>query len=253
MSNFVNVLKKDTMKTIAFSRMICLSTELSVAAYPGGDQYKILILESDPRPGYFAKGGFPEHLKHVHDHHLFVVIKNPVSCLQDKIIRHACRIKEEQKLSLHASPGQMTVFNQSHSCIRIRTTEVDHLGVFIREFQKMGIEFMHRKNVKPYTSFIQFKKQIDFISLGEGIYQDANEKNRYFVSIPMDIEYAEFKQIISDVKNNCNFNMFDASLAYYHENDCTHDMVTLYSEHCDETRLPEVKAFLEKEIEKLAK
>ena len=241
------------MKTIAFSRMICLSTELPMAAYPGGDQYKVMILESDPRPGYFAKGGFPEHLKHVHDHHLFVVIKHPVSCMQDKIIRNACRIKKEHNLSLHASPGQLTLFNETYPCIRIRTTEVDHLGVFISEFQKIGIEFMHRKEVKPYTSFIQFKKLIDFISLGEGIYQDANEKNRYFVSIPRDVEYDEFKTIINSVKNNCNFNMFDASLVYYHEKDGTHDMVTLYSEDCDETRLPEVKAFLEKEIEKLAK
>ena len=75
---------EELMKTIAFSRIICLSTELSVAAYPGGDQSKILILESDPRPGYFAKSGFPEQLKHVQDHHIFVVIKNPVSYLRSR-------------------------------------------------------------------------------------------------------------------------------------------------------------------------
>ncbi len=239
------------MKTTPFSRMVCFSTELPMAAFPGADQYKVMILESDPRPGYFAEGGFPEHLKHVHDHHLYVVIKNPVSCMQDKIIRHACRIKNENSLSLHASPGQLTLFNTVYPCIRIRTTEVSHLDVFIEEFQKVGIEFMHRKNVKPYTSFIQYKKQIDFLKVSDGIYEDANEKNRYFVSISRDIEYADFKRMMVDTKNNCDFNLFDSSLVYYHENDCTYDLVSIYSEHCDEERLPEMKEFLEREIKLL--
>jgi hypothetical protein len=231
--------------------MVCFSTELPMAAFPGGDQYKVMILESDPRPGYFAEGGFPEHLKHVHDHHLYVVIKNPVSCMQDKIIRYACRIKKENNLSLHASPGQLTLFNETHPCIRIRTTEVAYLDVFISEFQKIGIDFMHKKHVKPYTSFIQYKKQIDFVKMGEGIYKDANEPNRYFVSIAKDIEFDMFKKMMTDTKNNCDFNLFDAALVYYHENDCTHDMVSLYSEHCDEKRLPEMKEFLDREINKL--
>lgn len=239
------------MKSKAFSRMVCFSTELSMASFPGSDQHQVMILESDPRPGYFAEGGFPEHLKHVHDHHLFVVIKHPVSCMQDKIIRHACRIKKEHNLSLHASPGQLTLFNETYPCIRIRTTELNVLDVFIREFQKIGIEFMHKKNVKPYSSFVQYKKQINFVKLDEGIFQDAIEPNRHFISIKKDIDFETFKRIILDTKNNCDFNLFDASLVYYHEDDCTHDLVSVYSEHCDEKRFPELKEFLDREIDKL--
>ncbi len=239
------------MKKIDFSNMVCFSTELPMASYPGGAQYKVMILESDPRPGYYAEGGFPDRLKYVHNHHLFLIIKNPVSCMQDKIIRHVGRIKKEKKLSLHAWPGQLTLFNNTYPCIRIRITEVDHLDVFIKELQNVGIEFMHRKSVNPYSSFIQYKKRVDFVKIGEGIYEDADELNRYFVSISKDIEYSDFLRIMKDTRNNCDFNMFDASLVYYHEKDCTHDMISLYSEHCNEKRLPEMKEFLEKEINKL--
>ncbi len=238
------------MDSIAFSKMVCFSTELPMAAYPGADQYKVLVLESDPVPGYFTEGGFPENenMRHLHDHHLYLVIKNPVSCMQDKIIRHASLIKKKHKLLLHASPGQITLFNDVYPCIRIRTSELSHLDVFIEEFQKIGIKFSHPKKVKPYISFIQYKKYIDFVQLADGVYQDAYEKNRYFVTIPKDIEFADFKKMMSDAKNNCDFNMFDASLVYYHEKDGTHDMVSLYSEHCDTSRLPEMKEYLEKEI-----
>jgi len=244
------------MNSPAFSGYACFSQKLQVARFSGGELNDLLVLESDPEQGYFFSGYLPEQMNNANDHHLYLVVRKTIPCFQDKIIRHAHYIENELKLNLHISPGQMTFGNETHSCVRIRVSELDLLKDFIDKLEKMGIEFFcgrHYRHLKPYFSFIQFKKYIDLEKLDEGVYRDMEDNNAHFVEIPTDIEYSLFETMIEDIKNNCELNMFNTALVYFHRKDKIMDLVALYSRECNEERLPLLAEFLDKEIKRLLK
>jgi len=216
-----------------------------VAKFPSRENHGLLILESSPYPSYYSRAGFPENLKSVKDHHLYLVVKKPISCFQDRVMRQSHILKEKLGLKLHVAPGQIKLLGKTYSCIRIRTEDTSYLKTFIEEFRKLGIRFMSNRHVEPYEAFIQFKRYTDFEIMEPGIYRDRENPKRYFVTIPGNIEYDDFEEVIREVKNNCDFHMFDASLIYLNCGARFIEMVSVYSEHCEEERLSEMKRILE--------
>ena len=244
------------MKDPAFSGYACFSQKLKVARFSGADLNNLIVLESDPEQGYFFRGNLPEQTKNINDHHLYLVVRKTIPCFQDRIIRHAHYIENELKLNLHISPGQMTFENEAHSCVRIRVSELDLLQDFIDDLEEMGIEFFYGRRFRhfqPYESFVQFKKYINLEKLDEGVYRNMDDNNSHFVEIPSDIDYSLFETMITDIKNNCELNMFNTALVYFHLKDKILNMAALYSRECNEERLPMLVEFLDKEIKRLQK
>ena len=244
------------MKSPAFSGYACFSQQLRVARFTGTDLNNLVILESDPEQGYFFSGSLPEQMKNANDHHLYLVVQKTIPCFQDRIIRHAHYIENELKLNLHISPGQMTFENETHSCVRLRVSELGLLKDFIDDLEEMGIEFVYGRRFRhfqPYVSFVQFKKYIELEALGDDVFRDMEDKNTHFVEIPSDIDYSLFETMIDDIKNNCELNMFNTALVYFHVKDHIMDLVALYSRDCNEERLPLLAEFLDKEVKRLLK
>jgi len=237
----IEKMKKD------FSCFACVSSRQMMAKYPAND-HGILILESSPETAYYSRAGFPENLKTVKDHHLYLVVKKPSPCFQDRVMRRSHRLKEELGISFHVAPGMITYRNRIYSTIRIRTSETELIPRFIEEFRKIGIRFLATRNVAPYEAFVQIKRYTDFVLMEPGIFRDADNPKRYFVTIPKDIDFEVFEDLIREVKNNCNFHMFDASLIYLNCGSRFLDMVSVYSDHCEEERLSELKNLLEENI-----
>ncbi len=243
------------MKHPIFSGYACFSQKLHVARFNGAKLNNLVILESDPEQGYFFGGSLPEEMNNANDHHLYLIVRKTIPCFQDRIIRHSHYIKNELKLNFHISPGQMTFENETHSCIRIRINELDLLKNFIDDLEEMGIEFFYGRryrHLQPYESFVQFKKYIELEKLEDGIYRNILDKNVHYVKIPTDIEYDVFESMIEDIKNNCALNMFNTALVYLHLRDRIMDLVALYSKECEESRLPNLVEFLDKEIKHLS-
>ncbi len=239
------------MNNNIISGFACFSLKVEVATFPSSHKHELLILESDPEPGYFSQGNFPQNLARNSDHHFYLVAKKPVSCFQEIIMKHAFYVKNKLQLNLHVGPGQMTFQNEVYPCVRIRTTEMDQFATFLKDLKKLNIEFFHHKlfqEVKPYVSLVQYKKYIEFKPIDDGIYADINDKNRHFIELTEDIEFDEFETMIENIKNNCNFNMFNASLVYLLQKERILHLVAVYSKHCDEGRLPEFRDFLKKEM-----
>ncbi len=229
----------------------CFAERLDIAVSPFSKKNGILILESDPEPGYFSKNGFPENLAHASDHHLYILTKHPVTCFQDWVIQHSFRVRNKLKINLHISPGQMSFLNVQHNCIRMRTQEISSIKPFLDDLKKLNIKFVGHTNMQPIKSIVHFKKHIEIKPISQGIFSDIFDKNRHFVEIPQHIELnelEEFEKIIEKIKNNCQFNMFNAALVSIARRDRVINMIAIYSKHCDESKLPEFKYYLEKHI-----
>ncbi len=242
------------MKENDLAGYACFSQKLEMDRFPASELHDLLILESDPRQGYFFSGSLPEEMPQANDHHLYFVVRKTIPCFQDKIIRHAHYIEHELKLNLHISPGQMTFENETHSCIRVRLGELGLIKDFIDGLEDMGIEFFYGRRFryfKPYISLVQFKKYVELKELSEGVYRSQTDNNSHFVEIPTNIDYDVFETMIDDIKNNCELNMFNTALVYFHKKDKVMDFVALYSKKCNEEKLLLLSEFLSKEIHRL--
>lgn len=232
------------MKNIAFQGLTCTTVKLEVARCNRSEDLGVLLLESDPNPGYYSKQNFPPNKKPNADRHCYLLVKNSVNCFQDIILRETRELAKKFKHSVHISPGQMTFKNKNYQGVRINTTEVDLIPELIIHLNKLGIKFMPDQKVKKYNSIIFFKKYINFIKLQEGVYQDADVPARYFFTIPKQIEYSEFEHKMELIKNNCDFHLFDFFMSHFMLKDKVQDFVGIYSEHCDKNRFDELKKSL---------
>jgi hypothetical protein len=133
----------------------------------------------------------------------------------------------------------------------MRTQEISSIKPFLDDLKKLNIKFVGHTNMQPIKSIVHFKKHIEIKPISQGIFSDIFDKNRHFVEIPQHIELnelEEFEKIIEKIKNNCQFNMFNAALVSIARRDRVINMIAIYSKHCDESKLPEFKYYLEKHI-----
>ncbi len=229
------------MKEVKIDGLTCFLTELFVARSPVSSSVKRLVLESDPTPDYYAKGNFPPNKEHVSDRHLFLPVKKSINCFQDIVYRKACDLVASYDSIKSVYPGQMKFQNEDHQCIRLNVSDINNLPNLIDEFKSLGIRFYSDKHVVTYSSLIYYKKYTDFEFMQEGVYRDKNNSNRYFFEIPRKLKYDELKNGIVQIKNNCDYHLFDSFLVAFFYKNTVKDFIGVYSMHCEENRFAELK------------
>ena len=233
------------MSKIALSGLTCFTMRVNVSRSDIVTDFPYLLLESNQAPSYYAKNNFPPSKIRNSDHHLYLLVKNNVNCFQDIVLRHAARINEKFDLNFHIAPGQLFFQKKSFQSIRINTSFTKFLPQLIDEAKKFGINFLENtQKVDSFDSVIYFKKHIEFVELSEGIFQDNQTKGRYFFRVESALEFEEFEQKIDQIKNNCNFHLFDSFLVHLFVDGKVQDFIGIYSEHCDEDRFEEFQKHL---------
>lgn len=229
------------MNTLDINGLTCFSVESMVASSPLSEKMNHLILESDPTPDYYAKNNFPPNIEHIGNRHLYLLVRKSINCFQDVIYRRASNLIEKFGSGTNIYPGQMTFKNEDHQCIRLNLNNTEHLAQIISEFTKLGIHFFPNKKISDYSSFIFYKKYTSFIFIEDGVYQDEYNPNRYFFEIPKQIDFKKFKEGMAEIKNSCDYHLFDSLLVYLFYKNRIRDFISIYSKHCDKTRFGEFK------------
>ena len=222
-----------------FSQSACISQKFILSRLYTEKTSK-LILNSNHPEGYYERLSLEK--KTVKEHHLFLIVKQEISCFQDRVFRTISFYEKRKKISVNAFPGRIMYKNNLVSCIRFRESEFDILLDLIPDFRKREIEFVEAKKTKfePYESIVQFKKNIDAEEIQQNIFQDTNNKKIYYLPIADDIEFDFFKKLMIYIRNNCDFKTFDASLVYsLDKNYIVHDYAMIYSPNCQIERLSE--------------
>ncbi|OYT12853.1 MAG: hypothetical protein B6I19_08175 [Bacteroidetes bacterium 4572_114] len=109
--------------------------------------------------------------------------------------------------------------------------------------------FYPDKKVDAYTSFIFFKKYTSFINIEKGVYQDESNQHRFFFEIPKQIEFNQFKKGMEQIKNNCDYHLFDSFLVFLFYKNKIKDFIGIYSQHCDKSRFGELKQEIKKHFD----
>jgi hypothetical protein len=232
------------------SNFVCISQDVILSIF-NENKIQKLILSSNHTEGYYER--LPSEKNKVKEHHLFLVVKNNVTCFQDRVFRTISQFEKQNNIEINAYPGRLPYQNKLYNAIRFRESELEYIEKIIPFWEENGIEFFDKKKkIKDYFAIIQFKKHIEAEELKTCIYKDTTAKHIYYVRITEDVDFEKFTQLLKFVRNNCDFKCFEGSLVYsISHNYRIENFAMLYSPKCEEERLEEFKENFEKALKQI--
>jgi hypothetical protein len=234
------------MQEITYNGVACYNAMVKLGRSPLSNKHKILILETNHQPDYYALANFPPN-KHQSNWRLFLLIKKHLNCFQDLVLKKAYQINKELSTDIDIMPGQIKFQKEEYQCIRINLTNTNLLETIINKIESIGIKFISDKRVNEFETIVFFKRYTELVKIGENIYKDYKIPGQYYFPIENNIEFNEFINGIKKIKNNCNFHMFDSfQLFMFTKNGKGQDFIGIFSDHCDENRFPELKESIKK-------
>ncbi|MCD4735338.1 MAG: hypothetical protein K8R53_04810 [Bacteroidales bacterium] len=210
-----------------------------------------LIIETlYPFPGYYHKT-IPDK-DALNPISLFLITKEKYS--DEQIIRASHEVKKNFRKSFSAVQGEISLFNQSSPCIRIKfLKDYNQVGELAKYYKEAGIQFMKYKKVSPYEGIIKVNKYFGLKSAGEGCYFDDDESQMCYFQIPIKFEWEQFEKMVLDIKRNTEDNKFDAALGTFIRKNCLIDMVRVYDEEINLERLQTIRDKFLREIKQIKK
>ncbi len=169
----------------------------------------------------------------------------------ERILRATKKINEEHKIKIDGAKSEIELGKRKFNGIRIKGIEkYSDIPEIQRHFLDHGFEFA--KNVrmgKDTDSLIRVNKFFKLHQVDENIYQSPNNKDRYYLIIPHDLSWEEFRDVTFDIKNNVNVSGYDVAKGIFYKSNGIIDMVRIVK---PDISLREVKEVLDKYIDRLS-
>lgn len=232
----------ETTKTI--SSIGYITKEESLRSYKSQQTHKQLILEGcDTYPGYYDLFERPRTKQELlQTSFLYIVLKTNLKLCEDETIRVTQKIKKRNtNFTFDAVLGTIYLFNKIKTVLRLKLNSVELLTEIISAYESYGLEFDKYRDIKEYTSIINLRKFIMMEEVEENIYQDANEKEVYYISINKQFDWNNFKEITKIIKTNCNYKNFDAALANIYCKDGIMDFIRIWDNEDNPEKIKEIK------------
>ncbi len=205
-----------------------------------------LILESLlPYPGYHGTT-IPDTLE---PDSLFAVTRNLY--LDEKIIRSIQMVKRVLKIPFDAAPGTIILRNSMVNIIRFKGLSYGNIAEVIQHFRDVGIDFERAKKIAPYESLIRIRRFIKLCKCSDGIYEDMDVKQFFYLQLPLLLDWDEFEELTASIKYNIESIVFDAAQANVYDSEGLVDFVRIYDEDKNVEKLISIRNSYLKSIEQL--
>ena len=182
-----------------------------------------LVLESlHPFPGYHGSN-LPEQTA---PRSLFLIVSKEYT--YEEVARFTKKIKNDTKHDFDASIGNIYFKSNSYSCIRIK-----HLKsfTFLSEIQSLyqneGVKFVKKKLINS-IGLIVIKKHFNIDEIEKGIYRDLGESSKFYIELPKDFGWDDFKDATLHIRNNLDNSNFDAAQGVFYRKSGIVEVVRLY-------------------------
>ncbi|MBM3436996.1 MAG: hypothetical protein FJY07_12360 [Bacteroidetes bacterium] len=198
-----------------------------------------LVIESKfPFPGYYHNV-IPDQEVMIPSS-VFMVTENRQ--YEEKIMRTNLEVKKAFSRKFDAAPGQITVFNEQRTCIRVRHLEDFHdIPELVKLFQKNNIRFMKYREIKPYQGLITINRYFVIESIYPGIYKDLEDPQFCYFQIPVKLDWDTFEKITLHMKWNMEDNKFDAAIGTIIRKNSLMDIVRIYDENVTVEKLINIR------------
>lgn len=200
-----------------------IKKKVSLTAVENNTIPNTLVLESlHPFPGYHG-ANLPDKSS---PRSLFLVLNK--ECLTENLARITKKIKSDFKYDFNASQGNIYTKTTSYPCIRIKYLQsFTFLPELMLSFQEAGIKFAKHKSFNA-EGLIVINKSFFVENIDEGIYKDNYENSKFYVEVPVDLEWDKFVEITKHIKNNVEGSGFDAALGAFYRRNGIVEIIRLY-------------------------
>jgi len=219
--------KLENFKHDSISSMFVLET---IEAFPG---YHGKNLPTDNKPPEFV----------------FFITKQKYPT--EFISRIKRNISEYFKTDVNISKAYINAFNKSLPAIRLRSCKnIDNIPELISILKNEGIKFAKKQELNTET-LIKVQRSFIFEEISEGIYKDLDKENTFYLSVPHNLKWHQFKEITFNIKNNIENNNFDAAQGYFYRKSGIEDVVRIFDTETKEENLAQIKEKYLNEIKKV--
>jgi len=194
-------------------------------------EYKILentfVAESgDPYKDYY--GEIPHRLA---PNSLFLFTKKFYKL--DEILKITCDIKDflasTKKLDVATSILDFT--DHYHYAIRVKDfPDYIHIHWLQTCLSSEGVIFIKKVHIPEFAQVTIFKN-FTLDEIEKGIYMDKNNDHKGYILIPRQINNSEFSDILIEIRNNNDCELFDAAIGTIDVNSNPRNMIRIYSEN----------------------
>lgn len=197
---------------------------------------RFLILESLlPYPGYHGTN-IPDNFE---PESLFVVTKSMYN--DEQIIRSIQKVKENYNRPFDAAPGTIYIKNNLVNIIRFKGLSYNMISEVLEHFMDVGIEFEKIKKIAPYESIIKIRKFFRLNKLDDGIYEDMDEKQYFYLKVNEHIDWDTFEEITQNIRYNIGDIKFDAAQTSVYDAFGLVDFVRIYHRNKDVKNLISIR------------
>jgi hypothetical protein len=220
------------MKQIQIKAIGAITKKENLASVEDDTRSNALVLESlFPFPGYHGTT-VPDRTD---PRSLFLVTKQMYD--DDTIIRAIRQVKQYFPHYFDGAPGRITVFNEPARSIRIKYLHYNQVGDLVSAFQNAGIQFRREEKVAEYISLIKITKYFIINPVSEGIFNDSQWKEMYYLQMPVKMDWDKFEEISTSIKHNVEDKNYDAALTHMYDETGVLDFVRIYDEQCCQGKL----------------
>jgi hypothetical protein len=234
-SNFYKT--NDLEQTVAKYGTILKREALSNAS--SWENQKFLILESrDPFPGFYCSEQMPADNSCKEKSYYLPVTTLPC-CHQDLV----CRISLEvnQKFGIQVCPAHISLQGKYSKAIRVKDMQGHAMDEVAGIFEQNGISFHKHKKIGTYLSHIYLKSFFEIETLEQNIYRNALSPDIFYLTIPQNLDWKPFEQIVTFQKSNNSFKNFDAAIGYWMEKPRFIDFLRIYGKKLSLAQLNEIR------------
>jgi len=174
--------------------------------------------------------------------------KNPVSF--ESILRSTKKINKENKLEIRGAKCELFIGSRKYSGIRVKgITRYSHIEDIQRAYLNEGFEFAKNVRIQENTdALIKVNKFFNLKFISDGIYQSPYNNDRFYIMIPKQLSWNEFRDLTIKIKNNISVTNFDIAKGILYENSDIVDMLRVIKPNITIDMIKEIQ---QKYLEKL--
>jgi hypothetical protein len=198
-----------------------------------------------------ASNPFPGYSQQIKKNFYYLIIDNEKQDINDYLIRVTQNINKIYNRKIEASPCVLTIYNKFYKAIRLYNHTLDEIPEIESYYKLYGISFLKKQIVKPFISLIKLHKYFELIENDKGLYMSRNSPEFYYVQIHDKLEWEEFEELISEIKNKGIYKNCDFSIAVFYSINGFDDLIRIYSDNCSLEKQKEFQTYILDSIKKI--
>lgn len=212
----------------------------------GAIDNSLVLTSIDPFPGYKSA---PDSDRNVNKPgSVFIALRYRYA--PEKINRINKELRESKMVSRYPSFGEIITRNMIIPCIRIKGLENFNMVPAIQHFYKHDdLQLMGFKKFNEVAR-IKIFKTFQLIELGEGLYRDLNEGEKFYIRIPHSMNWNQFDYITKKIRFILKNRNFDAAMGIIYRFCGPENVIRIYDQDKTFKRALQLKTLFLKESKK---